>query len=98
MGYKKGEWTLERPFDDDGKGLPLEIRCGGLLIAKMGTISGQFANAQLMVQAPKLYEELVKADETICELCKRLNPQHKDCTSCEDREGRLKAIAKVEVK
>lgn len=53
------------------------------------------ANAKLITASPELYEELVEADEVICELCKRLNPQHKDCTECQDRESRLKVIAKV---
>jgi len=56
------------------------------------------ANAHLIAAAPDLYEELVEADEIICQLCKRLNPQHENCTSCEDRETRLKAILKVEGK
>ena len=70
-------------------------------IATMGTgwATGKAkANAQLIVSAPKLYVELVEADETICQLCKRLNPQHENCTSCEEREYRLKAIAEAEGK
>ncbi len=49
-----------------------------------------------------MYEELKKADVVICQLCKRLNPQHAQtlyhdsCESCEEREVRLKALAKVE--
>ena len=70
-------------------------------IATMGTgwaMGKAKANAQLIASAPKLYVELVEADETICQLCKRLNPQHENCTSCEEREYRLKAIAEAEGK
>ena len=50
-----------------------------------------------------LLENLVKElsykmkedDITICNLCKRLNPQHEDCTSCDDRKGRLDLLEKV---
>lgn len=49
----------------------------------------------------ELYEALKEADEIICELCKRLNPQHvstdygKGCDWCQDRDTRLKLLAKV---
>lgn len=62
------------------------------------------ANAQLIISAPDLHRELVEADEVICELCKRLNPQHaprggyEGCNSCQDRESRLQALAKAEGK
>ena len=60
------------------------------------------ANAQLIAAAPDSYKELKEADATICELCKRLNPHHatadhgKGCEWCQDRESRLKALAKAE--
>ena len=44
----------------------------------------------------ELYEELLEADAVICELCIRLNPQHANCEWCDDREPRLKLIAKIE--
>ena len=44
----------------------------------------------------ELYVELCDTDEQICSMCKRLNPQHRDCTTCEERESRLAAIAKAE--
>lgn len=56
------------------------------------------ANTNLMVSSPELYEELKQADRVICHLCKRLNPQHKDCISCADREVRLQILAKAEAK
>jgi len=40
----------------------------------------------------QLISELLEADSEICILCKRLNPQHSECTSCEDRERRLALI------
>ena len=46
----------------------------------------------------KMYEALKDADETICELCKRLNPQHatadygEGCKSCADGDIRLEAL------
>lgn len=50
-----------------------------------------------------LWEELKDADETICELCKRLNPQHaalgdyKGCNSCQDREPRLELLNRIAI-
>ena len=62
------------------------------------------ANARLIAAAPRCYEELKVADQVICELCKRLNPQHvtmdngRGCNRCKDRDDRLDAIAKAEGK
>jgi ribosomal protein L40E len=50
----------------------------------------------LISAAPNLYEALKEANITICNLCKRLNPQHENCTSCSDRELRLAAINKAD--
>lgn len=33
-----------------------------------------------------LVEVLEEADNIICTLCKKVNPQHKECTVCEERE------------
>lgn len=52
----------------------------------------------------EMHEALKEADAVICELCKRLNPQHvsqdygKGCNWCQDREVRLKTLAKAGVK
>ena len=43
-----------------------------------------------------LYEELKKADELICHLCKNCMEATLDCNSCDDRKLRLKVLAKVE--
>ena len=50
---------------------------------------------QLEQEHQEAIEVLDEACTMICELCVRLNPQHKDCTSCDDldylREPILKA-------
>lgn len=45
--------------------------------------------------AQKVVDELKDADSVICELCRRLNPQHEaeDCM-CDERESRLRVISK----
>lgn len=110
MEPTKGEWYLE-----DETGLILSIPEGKdspVVIANVGgtgditpkPLKELQSNAHLIAAAPNTYEELKEADSIICELCKRLNPQHatadygKGCEWCEDREGRLKAIAKAEGK
>jgi len=56
------------------------------------------ANANLIAAAPDMYEALEEADREICELCKRLNPQHatadngKGCNYCQGRETRYQAL------
>ncbi len=51
-----------------------------------------------------MYVALTEADIVICELCKRLNPQHasspdyEGCERCQDRDKRLKALADAEEK
>ena len=54
------------------------------------------ANARLIATAPELLEELKDALNHICYLCKIINPQHQNCTSCEDMEIRREAINKAE--
>ncbi|HUW46160.1 MAG TPA: hypothetical protein VMW50_10255 [Dehalococcoidia bacterium] len=92
MKYTEGEWKVIR-----GAAFVKEkhIFAGKEHIA---TVFGEnnTANANLMAASKDLYDELVEADETICQLCKRLNPQHENCTSCGERENRRKAIAKTE--
>jgi len=43
-----------------------------------------------------LVEEMIQ--ETICPMCRRLNPQHKDCNSCEEIEGYRKRAAEKKTK
>ena len=44
----------------------------------------------------KLLEALKKAAYMICLLCRRLNPQHTDCTQCDDIDNIRKAIRHAE--
>lgn len=98
MPYTKGNWKVEGycTIVSDAlqwKGLPYHI---AEVIPH--TKDETQANAHLIAAAPDLYEELLDADQAICGLCKLLNPQHENCTSCEDRNSRLKALAKAEGK
>jgi chromosome segregation ATPase len=42
-----------------------------------------------------LAELLEDSNVTICKLCKRLNPQHENCTGCSDLKTRNDALAKI---
>lgn len=42
-----------------------------------------------------LAELLEDSNVTICKLCKRLNPQHENCTGCSDLKTRIAALAKI---
>ena len=46
----------------------------------------------------ELVEALEDADEMICTLCKRLNPQHKNCEICGEREVILAILTKYRSK
>ena len=98
MEYTKGEWKAQW-HEITGTWNVIE-QPGVGLIARCGSGKGYETNAHLIAAAPDLYEELVVADKVICELCKRLNPQHvtadygKGCEWCQERESRLKALAK----
>lgn len=45
-----------------------------------------------------LLNELILADEVICNMCKKVNPQHSKCTICDERETRLAVITKAKIK
>jgi ribosomal protein L40E len=96
--YTKGEWTV----DKTELATFIQSPDTGYVVAIcsrpewVGEKKERDANAHLIAAAPLLYEALKEADATICELCVRLNPWHENCTSCEEREIRLKAIAKAE--
>jgi len=91
MNYTKGEWEALVGYT---LGI---IRSPNKLIAEV--VSDNFvADAHLIAAAPALHMELTAADATICTLCKRLNPWHRDCSMCEDRASRLQALAKAEGK
>ncbi len=63
-------------------------------------LKGQQSILSQMVEVD-LDNELNKADKIICELCKRLNPHHatadygKGCDWCQDRDSRIKELAKA---
>lgn len=100
--FTKGEWKLVQASSG-----ALTVASGNKNIAvtsEAKTVADAIevlANAQLIVAAPECYEQLIEADRVICELCKRLNPQHatmddgQGCEWCHDREPRLNAIAKA---
>lgn len=52
-------------------------------------------NARLIAAAPDMLEALIEADYTICKLCRVINPQHIDCTTCSDAERLRKTIEKA---
>jgi len=54
------------------------------------------ANANLIAAAPEMYEALKEAQATICGLCRVINPQHKDCPSCDEIQRYRVALAKAE--
>lgn len=49
-----------------------------------------------MSATPELLDALKEAKEEVCILCQRLNPQHRDCTSCETVDKWDAIIAKAE--
>ena len=94
MKYTKGEWTVflgeeYSTIESDHQTICTNVSSG---------------DDYLIAAAPDCYEELREADRVICELCYIVNPQHAEadygigCKSCEDRERRLKALAKAEGK
>lgn len=89
MEYTKGEWELEIQDEDNAT---IRLKNGEIEVFGDNTK----ANAHLISASPDLYEELKDALQEICRLCVRLNPQHENCTSCEDMEQRRKAIAKAD--
>jgi hypothetical protein len=58
-----------------------------------GTNANRVAKRAIACQ--ELYNSLVEADRVICELCKRVNPQHRDCNSCQERDKRLALLNEV---
>lgn len=98
MKYTKGEW--KRSIAPPVGAYDIATYSEGLstTIARVHPHPEGLANANLIASAPELYEELKQTDRVVCHLCKQLNPQHKDCTTCADREVRLQILAKAEGK
>ena len=116
MSQTRREWIVDEEMDFDivgydepcimitAKPLPQETHTHNSDVALVSGLN-RVANAQLIASAPNCYKELKEADALICELCKRLNPQHatadyygKGCEWCNERDSRLKALAKAEGK
>lgn len=64
--------------------------------------SGKIVNKSKDKQITELEEKLKIAEDqiqeddfTICRLCKIINPQHKDCTQCDERDSLLEALSKL---
>lgn len=88
--YRKGERKIYGPVSSVS-GKPLE---------STESYYQEVDPAELELKAVKVLGELKGAlrdalDE-ICRLCVRLNPQHKNCQSCEDMEQRRRIIADLE--
>ena len=95
MEHTKGNW--ERHNRLYGTMVTEHIWCGDKHIADFDGENAT-ANAKLCVVAPALYDDLQETTDVICDLCRRLNPQHKHCNSCEDQERWRKSLAKAEGK
>ena len=84
----KGKWESEG-IQPEVRGIIIRGDDGGI-IARVATMGGTAkeaeANANLIAASPKLYEGLRDALREICRMCVRINPQHKNCTSCEEME------------
>ena len=68
---------------------------GNIVKTSLGDWCKKSEVRQLKQEHQEAIEVLDEACTMICKLCVRLNPQHKDCTSCDDldylREPILKA-------
>lgn len=51
--------------------------------------------ASFIEKVRALCAEADEYDVSLCNACKRLNPQHAECTSCNDRDDLIKALAAV---
>ena len=106
MNYTKGKWKVNQKDRAKAKffdHFTLGVEGDGLLVALCDRElwdkhKERLANANLIAAAPDMHIKLIEADLLICELCRRLNPLHENCTSCQEREPRLAALAKAEGK
>jgi len=101
MEYTKGEWrVVNHQWKGKTEDMVIHVETAEDVVAEVYSE----ANASLIAAAPRLYKELKEADRVICELCKRLNPQHatadhgKGCDWCVERDSRLEALTKAECK
>ena len=75
---------------------PTVCQYGTHLIAPSICKEDAEANAHLIAAAPELKECLEDALLIICNLCRRLNPQHKDCDYCGDISAYRTVLSKAE--
>jgi len=52
-------------------------------------------DARLIAAAPEMLEALIKQYISFCAPCKKCNPQHENCYSCESQEELQKLIEKA---
>ena len=93
--FTKGKWELKVKFNGRPEGGQLAIGVGEEILAELRMSENDLANAHLIVASPDLLEQVIEDGLTICRLCRRLNPQHTECDSCEDLEDRKKLIARA---
>ena len=105
LNYTKEEWAFERDRfnveSDEGNKLCIGSITAGddsWVIARIENAAECEANAQLISSAPDCYEGLKDALKEICRMCVRLNPQHENCTSCEEMERSRLPLLKAEGK
>jgi hypothetical protein len=94
---RKEEEMSEKRFSTDELVKLIKGSCGQTRWVPLTTKEMNAIIARLRA-ADKLCEELKESDLAVCELCKIVNPQHSNCTSCKERDDRVKAIADYEGK
>ena len=72
--------------------------CGCKVVRALGSAKNEIDYCPLHKSALDLYEGLNDALTEICRMCVRLNPQHKDCKSCEEIERSRQPLRKAEGK
>ena len=102
--FTKGPWevlTLVDCGEVRAKGCVIaDIHCGDFSMGGGNAhdirIEECRANTNLIASAPDMREGLEEAIYDICRLCKRLNPQHENCTGCKDIEPYQEIIKKAD--
>jgi len=70
---------------------PTVFLCGEIQVKCNYETQMEEDQAKEIEQLRQIGEELI---DMICGLCRRLNPQHKECTSCHDIDSYRKALKK----
>ena len=88
--YTKGEWMESQSLTGErliySESGDCEIICSNV----------RNWNKDIIIAAPDCYEGLKDALKEICRLCVEINPQHKNCTSCEEMERSRLPLLKAE--